>query len=189
MKPKLSIQSSPWGAVQSEKLRAPGLVFVSTASHGGFSCSPDRWAHLMHEMPDFQSFAGPEWLEEDCDALAVYVLWPDEFEPCAVFHAVRFAFSAQSWATAAGSMSRFLARGSDAAKRARLIADEFRASVADHWETGSLCTCRGGLSVTMRHVTTREAREIIFPAYPAKQFYTASELDGFKPALVKGGAQ
>ena len=185
----MKIRSSPWGAVQSQNLRAPGLVFVSTASHGGFSCSPDRWAHLMREMPDFQSFAGPEWLEEDCDAFAVSVLWPDEFEPDAVYNAVTFAACAQSWATAAGCISRFLARGSDAAKRARVVADEFRASVADCWEAGSLCTCRGGWSVTMRHVTTREAREVVFPDYPSKQFFTLEELEGFKPALVKGGEQ
>ena len=181
----MKIRSSPWGAVQSQNLRAPGLVFVSTASHGGYNLSAERWTYLMREMPDFQSFAGESWLEEDCDALAVYVLWPDEFEPAAVFYAVRFAGNAQDWATAAGSISRYLARGSDAAKRARVVADEFRASVADCWEAGSLCTCRGGWSVTMRHVTTREAREVVFPDYPSKQFFTAEELEGFKPALVE----
>ena len=70
----------------------------------------------------------------------IYVLWPDEFEPAAVFYAVRFARNAQDWANAAGSMSRFLARGSDAAKRALAIAEEFRASIYH------LCGLKGSAS-------------------------------------------
>ncbi|MCL4068911.1 hypothetical protein M3484_20330 [Pseudomonas sp. GX19020] len=66
--------STPWGASQCATLYAEGVVFHSTASHGGFHLSADRnrGVHATLRNP-----AG--WYEEDCVWAAVAQAWPDLF--------------------------------------------------------------------------------------------------------------
>ena len=66
---------TPWGENQHARELAPGLVFVSTASHGGVWLSPERIAALpspdvlaAEKWPTPPGFAPLEWWEEDCDA-------------------------------------------------------------------------------------------------------------------------
>lgn len=67
-------KSTPWGPAQNAREFAPGIVFYSTASHGGFKLSPDRLA----AMPAL--FREPEgWYEEDCEAAKVMVSFPEFF--------------------------------------------------------------------------------------------------------------
>lgn len=56
---------------------APGIELVTTSSHGGIRLSDERWSEVVRELPQFQPFAGPRWLEEDCDVLVAVALWPD----------------------------------------------------------------------------------------------------------------
>lgn len=70
---------TPWGKAQDSKEMAPGITAVFTAGHGGIKLSDERWAQFQKAYPTFRPFAGPRWLEEDCDMLLIYFLWADEF--------------------------------------------------------------------------------------------------------------
>lgn len=72
---------TPWGNADWATTYAPGIVFYSTPGHGGFHLSPDRQAELQRKFPGFVTFRGngPAWFEEDCDACAVILTWPELF--------------------------------------------------------------------------------------------------------------
>jgi len=75
------ITSSPWGRVQNQKELAPGIIAVSTASHGGIWVAPD----LLAKMP-IQSTAYSEggFFEEDCDWALVALAFPYAFDAAAL---------------------------------------------------------------------------------------------------------
>lgn len=88
----MKIRNSPWGAPDSEKTIADGLIFVSTPSHGGFYLSPDRWATLKEKFPDFQPFNGNiGWLEEDSDWAMAALAFPEYFKDEEICDAIRMA--------------------------------------------------------------------------------------------------
>lgn len=66
--------STPWGMSQAATIYAEGIVFHSTAGHGGFKL--DR-AHNA-AMPPALRLAGG-WYEEDCDWARVAIGYPDLF--------------------------------------------------------------------------------------------------------------
>jgi hypothetical protein len=76
-----TIKNSPWGQVQHDNHIADGIVFVSTAGHGGFHLSPERHAAVRAKFPAFSTFAGGPWYEEDCDVAVVVAAFPEEFKP------------------------------------------------------------------------------------------------------------
>lgn len=89
---------TPWGPSQHTENIAPGLTWVTTASHGG-------------------------WLEEDCDSAAAPLIWPDLFKPSSVAAAVdhtKLNFHNGD------IMAEFLA--SPKGEKARTIAAEFEAT-------------------------------------------------------------
>lgn len=68
---------TPWGFADASEEIAPGIVFYSTASHGGYLLSPDRLASVA---PSHRAYAakwsngwGDTWYEEDCAAAIVVV--------------------------------------------------------------------------------------------------------------------
>ena len=71
----MKIRTSPWGVVDHQCEHAPGIDFVSTPSHGGYHLSEERQRGLLDVFGFWQG--DPEWLEEDCDAVLVYLAWPD----------------------------------------------------------------------------------------------------------------
>lgn len=73
------ITESPWGHVQFNDQVADGIIFVSTASHGGFWLSAERLRQLPPAVAAFKTWAGPGWFEEDCDAALVVASFPDHF--------------------------------------------------------------------------------------------------------------
>lgn len=71
-------KDTPWGLWQEMKEKAEGIVYVTTASHGGYWVSPERYK----QMPEYlrtKSFAGEGWYEEDCDWCLVVLSFPDLF--------------------------------------------------------------------------------------------------------------
>ncbi len=58
---------------------APGIVFYSTTSHGGYWLSPARIAALPKPLREFQPFAGTNWYEEDADWSIVALAFPQFF--------------------------------------------------------------------------------------------------------------
>lgn len=88
--------NSPWGHVHQSEVIAPGLVSVSTASHGGLCLSEERWASLKKAFPDFHGYAGDGFLEEDCDWAIAAIYWPGEFSARWVHFAVQTVRDYQS---------------------------------------------------------------------------------------------
>lgn len=74
----MQITNTPWGRAETRRTVAPGIICVTTSSHGGYWLSPDRVAQFQRAFPEFKPFAGYPWLEEDCDAALAGLLWPDE---------------------------------------------------------------------------------------------------------------
>jgi hypothetical protein len=74
-----TMKQSPWGAVQSEKVLAEGITLITTASHGGIHLSRKHYLTVRLKFPDFSTFAGGPWYEEDCDVAVVMVCFPEAF--------------------------------------------------------------------------------------------------------------
>ena len=83
-RPELRGANTPWGRADQATEFAPGILFYSTPSHGGFHLNPARMAALNRRYPGFQTFAGGPWFEEDCDACIVVVTFPEHFDSVAV---------------------------------------------------------------------------------------------------------
>ena len=60
-------RSSPWGNIQTRREVAPGIIEVTTASHGGVLLAHSR----LQEMPKNER-TSDGWYEEDCEAAFVY---------------------------------------------------------------------------------------------------------------------
>lgn len=91
---------TPWGPSDSSEHVAPGVVFYSTPSHGGFHLTPRREAVLDERLREHGITAEearmgyePGWYEEDCCAHAVIVAFPDLFperDPVAALDRLRY---------------------------------------------------------------------------------------------------
>lgn len=66
-------KTSPWGKVQSITNFIDGMVFVSTASHGGIKLS----RQLNAKIPAYMRRAGG-WYEEDIDWCIPFIIFNDE---------------------------------------------------------------------------------------------------------------
>ena len=76
-------KSSPWGTVQDSEQIAEGIVFVSTASHGGIWVARELLPRISEEMKDYAEYwsGSSQWFEEDCAAQCVVVSFPEYFAP------------------------------------------------------------------------------------------------------------
>lgn len=64
---------SPWGQIQTVHDVLYGIVFVTTARHGGFLLSPER----LNQMPEHMR-SRDGWYEEDCEvAMPMYVFYDE----------------------------------------------------------------------------------------------------------------
>ena len=74
-------KTSPWGIVDAEEVIAEGIVFVSTASHGGIWVSPELLPRITKEMKDYAEYwsGSSQWFEEDSAAQCVVVSFPEYF--------------------------------------------------------------------------------------------------------------
>jgi hypothetical protein len=59
---------TPWGPSQECRSYGAGLIFVSTASHGGFYVFPE----LLAQMPEY-FHRNDGWYEEDCEWAMVVI--------------------------------------------------------------------------------------------------------------------
>lgn len=66
--------NTPWGRADSSDVKAKGIVFYGTPSHGGFHLSKER----QEEMPEILRLDGP-WYEEDVDWARVATAFPQFF--------------------------------------------------------------------------------------------------------------
>lgn len=70
---------TPWGDATYSRTIAPGITWYDTPGHGGYLLSPARRAAMPEPVRDFQTFAGGDWYEEDCDAALVVLSFPDVY--------------------------------------------------------------------------------------------------------------
>lgn len=78
--------TSPWGVPDTITEVAPGILFYSTPSHGGYWLSDARIASMPKPLREFVPFGGPQagpgrWFEEDCDWAVVALAFPQFFKP------------------------------------------------------------------------------------------------------------
>ncbi len=73
--------SSPWGTIQDVEVIADGIVYVSTASHGGIWVASELLHRIKEEMQDYAAYwsGSSQWFEEDCAAQCVVVSFPEHF--------------------------------------------------------------------------------------------------------------
>ena len=76
---KMRITSTPWGQPDQQAEIAPGIIFVSTPSHGGYFLTRERRA-MMPKKYNRDTFAGGDWFEEDCDWALVALSFPEYFD-------------------------------------------------------------------------------------------------------------
>lgn len=69
-----SRETTPWGVSQGATLYGEGVVFHSTAGHGGFHLSPERNARVDHRLRRRNG-----WYEEDAEWAIVAMTFPDLF--------------------------------------------------------------------------------------------------------------
>lgn len=74
-------KNSPWGVVQDEEIIADGIVYVSTASHGGIWVAKELLGRIQWQMLDYAAYwsGSSQWFEEDCAAQCVVVSFPEYF--------------------------------------------------------------------------------------------------------------
>lgn len=65
---------TPWGTAQDSKQHAEGIMWYSTAGHGGFHLSPE----VNSRVPEALRIEDG-WYEEDCDWALVAIAFPDIF--------------------------------------------------------------------------------------------------------------
>ena len=178
---------SPWGVVQESETIAPGIVSVSTASHGGIHLDRERQAALKRRFPGFSTYAGGPWYEEDEDVAVVALAFPHKFTAPMLRGAVHtvehhrkpwrnepyWIKSAKRWAC----VVRWLDGDHTEALTIRDTVQLFDRLNANRWERGSMGTYGGGgWRVSLKRVRDKARREVVFRDYPMKQFYSDSEL-------------
>ena len=165
------LTDSPWGRPDFQKEIAPGIVKLSTPSHGGYHLSAERWAELVRLMPRFLSWTGAQWLEEDCDWAAVPACWPEFFDDDARFDAHRSLsgrhpredVGAEFWESEHG---RQFTAG----------VEVYRATLAGKFERGGMSTDGDGWHVHFVDLAG-EGLWLHLVDYPAGQWFTVAELD------------
>ena len=70
---------TPWGPSQAQKVLAPGIIFHSTASHGGIELDTAHQAKLTQYQKG-NWLGSLKWWEEDCDWAVPYFIFRDEIE-------------------------------------------------------------------------------------------------------------
>jgi hypothetical protein len=71
---------SPWGAICTATQEKPGIWFVTTASHGGYMLSQQRYDALPATIKAIAPYAAPLCYEEDADWALVVLAFGDEFD-------------------------------------------------------------------------------------------------------------
>lgn len=189
---------TPWGESQSEHEEIRGVVFYSTASHGGFHLSRDRQAIVRRLLPEFETYAGGPWYEEDQDVAVPVLVFAGEFSDEQVRNAVRtadrsakpFNFGTDDepkwqrypqWEAVVRWLNETMEGG-----YCRERAKRFDESVADLWERGSMGTSGGLWWVSMRRVRDGERREchMDLDTIYSKRFFTDAEVEQYGAVAV-----
>lgn len=164
---------TPWGQSQHQHEHAVGIMFHSTASHGGYHLAANRYAQFC-EIPEFANWG--EWLEEDCDACLVYLRWPELATDEQVHDAVCMVRAMAVINHNTGRWQAMLVWIKE--YHPELLAREqaHLEAVKDLWQRGTMAsTKRTGI---WRVWFNRRSQTIsIYMNYPTKRYYTDAELE------------
>ena len=98
--------SSPWDQIDFLRVIAPGVVSVSTPSHGGLWISPELEATIPADCQAIaRQYAPAGWYEEDCDCLIPIALL-EGFDPKHVAVARNYAMKNARFAPIARELDR-----------------------------------------------------------------------------------
>lgn len=168
---------TPWGTSQSESIRAEGIVFHSTSSHGGFHLNAERRLEFQKRLPEFRCFGGyTRWFEEDCDSCAVVIAFAECFLTSEIYDAIR---QVRSMARDYVNWQRVVEYIESQPNLLRIETEE-RTRREPLWETGGMTG--GMLKPEFAHhwcVNLRrgsERKTMLFPQYPHKCLFTDAEL-------------
>lgn len=73
---------TPWGLADFITVVAPGIVFVTTPSHGGYILDDERNAKVLERFPfepGEKTMTPPTFYEEDCEWAFVCATFPELF--------------------------------------------------------------------------------------------------------------
>lgn len=186
---------TPWGYSQSHIEISEGISKVTTASHGGYHLDPERWNDFKLRFPDFQPYAGASWFEEDCDAVAVVLAFPQSFEDKGIFFAVqmidahsklashnlKFGHNAsdRGWSKFKEWLESAKANPADFPVAARINerAASFFEAHKDHWELRSAGTRgKGWCCEFVKLGDPTQHRNLELKGYPVVELYTDEDL-------------
>jgi len=132
--------------------------------------SDDRYAEFC-KIAEFTNF--PQWLEEDCQAVLVYLRWPELATDEQINSGVTMARHAQQWGVAWEAINAWLDRPcqSHILDRSQKHVD----AVKHLWERRSLWTSGipGAWGVNFRR---EDETKTVLMEYPKKRYYTDEEL-------------
>jgi len=91
--------NTPWGRSQQQNTLATGIVFYSTARHGGYHLSQQRFFEMPESLrkardPQWTTGTDSSWFEEDLDWCLVCLAFPEYFSADLCRTAIR---SARAW--------------------------------------------------------------------------------------------
>ena len=173
---------TPWGPSQHQHQHehADGIVFHSTASHGGYQLSPQRQIEL-HEVAAFKPF-GPEWLEEDCEAALVALRWPGHATDEQIANAITMVRCCASWPHSSARWQPVADWLATTMLHER--AERHQDAVKHLWARGSLSSGGNGWSVDFRRGDERQT--VVLMDYPTKRYYSDEELAQLAHKAPKG---
>lgn len=179
---------TPWGPSQTHKVLAVGITQYSTAGHGGIGLSADRWRQLLGLIPNCKPWAGEGWLEEDCDWAYAALVWPEHFEPKAIYYAVKQGL--RCCKPAEGASFQLPANFFETPHGLKLMAiyEKVVAEVEGKWEVNGMGSCScvgrcGGWGVSL--FRNGEHRYLHFNDYPKQSHYSEAELSQIARPVTK----
>jgi hypothetical protein len=162
---------SPWGTVDSYLIIAPGIIQVSTPSHGGIKLDRARNAQV-HVA--FRIAGG--WYEEDCEVDIAIFTFPDEFIAC-VRSQGREPTHFEPEATTARLRQWFpdewtiMTGEKVTADQSTLVADrEFLAAHANDWVAVAAIGTPAGVEVTCKRGGDRKSDNAVVFLVPAADY-------------------
>ncbi len=180
---KTSSETTPWGTAHLVTEFAPGILFYTTASHGGFWLSPERIMELPPELRGLGTWCGQPWYEEDCDATLVTLSFPKFFSEAEIYNAYEFLIGP-------GRPGYFdgveLWLQSPATVDIRIIVQAFGERHKEDFRIAGSIT--GGMGWRIRAVNLARTKAVLFEAkdYPElPQVFTLADIEKAGGVVIK----
>lgn len=177
--------TSPWGKVEEARYLGSGAWSVSTGRHGGILLDAVRTAAMPGWM-QAASYTGASAYEEDCDWSLVALRFPELFDGCDIYLALRIA---RQW-HASDELTGFLGGEGLAAVA---VADAWRRSHAADWllqSTASMPSSapRGAVYARLRNIGDGSEWALWLRDHPPRVIDTQSLLGlRLEPDEVRAG--